>query len=105
MKKYAILFLVFLCLLFNMINVLPVSAATNFKEGIYKLEDFNFSPNNLYSVQNATNTDTSLVLLFDENQLIMQTVVLKPNSPKIALLPLEPNYRLIIVGKGEVIVS
>jgi len=105
MKKYAILFLVFLCLLFNMINILPVYAATNFKEGIYKLEDFNFSPNNSYSVQNATNSDTSLVLLFDENQLIIQTVVLKPNSPKIALLPLEPNYRLIIVGKGEVIVS
>ena len=105
MKKYTILFLIFLCLLFNMISVIPVSAATNFKEGIYKLEDFSFSPNNLYSVQNATNTDTSLVLLFDENQLIIQTVVLKPNSPKIALLPLLPNYRLIIIGKGQVIVS
>ena len=105
MKKYAILFLVFLCLLFNTINVLPVSAATNFKEGIYKLEDFNFSPNNLYSVQNATNSDTSLVLLFDDNQLIIQTVVLKPNSPKIALLPLAPNYRLIIIGNGQVTVS
>ena len=105
MKKYAILFLVFLCLLFNTINVLPVSAATNFNEGIYKLEDFSFSPNNLYSVQNATNSDTSLVLLFDDNQLIIQTVVLKPNSPKIALLPLVSNYRLIIIGTGQVIVS
>ena len=105
MKKFTVLFLIFLCLSFNMISVTPVAAATNFKEGIYKLDDFSFSPNNLYSVENATNTDTSLVLLFDENQLIIQTVVLKPNSPKIALLPLAPNYRLIIIGNGQVIVS
>ena len=105
MKKFTISFLLFLCLSFNIISVSPVAAATNFKEGIYKLEDFNFSPNNIYSVQNATSTDTSLVPLFDENQLAIQTVALKPNSPKILLLPLEPNYRLIIIGKGEVIVS
>ena len=105
MKKFTVSFLLFLCLSFNMISVTPVAATTNFKEGIYKLENFSFSPNNLYSVQNATTTDTSLVLIFDENQLVIQTVALKPNSPKIALLPLEPNYKLVIMGKGEVIVS
>ncbi|SHK52230.1 hypothetical protein SAMN02745163_03955 [Clostridium cavendishii DSM 21758] len=105
MKKLIISFLIFLCLSLNIIRVIPVYALTSFKEGIYKLEDFNFSPDNLYSVQNATTTDTSLVLLFDENQLIIQTIALKPNSPKIALLPLKPNYRLVILGQGRVIIS
>ena len=104
MKKFTVFFLILLCLSFNMISV-TLADESSFKEGIYKLEDFNFSPNNLYSVENATNTDTSLVLLFDDNQLIIQTVALKPNSPKIALLPLQPNYRLVIIGKGNVIIS
>jgi len=43
MKKYTILFLIFLCLLFNMISVTPVFADTSFKEGVYKATDFNFN--------------------------------------------------------------
>ena len=104
MKKYTVLFLIFLSLSFNIISVTPAFAVTSFKEGIYKLEDFKFSPNNLYNVENATKTDTALVLIFDENQLIIQTVALKPNAPKVALLPLQPNYRLVIIGSGQVII-
>jgi hypothetical protein len=105
MKKYIVLFLISLCLSFSIISVTPAFAVTSFKEGVYKLENFNFSPDNLYSVENVNKTDTALVLIFDENQLIIQTVALKPNTPKVALLPLQPNYRLVIIGKGQVIVS
>jgi len=88
MKKFTLLFLVFLCLSFNIVSV-ALAAETSFNEGIYKLSDFNFSPDNLYSIENATKTDTSLVLIYDENQLIIQSIALKPDSPKIAPITFE----------------
>ena len=105
MKKYTILFLIFLCLLFNMISVTPVFAATSFKEGVYKAADFNFSQDNVYNVQNISSDHSVYVLLYDENQLGIQSIRLEPNSAKYNLRPLKPNYRIVIVGNGEVFIG
>jgi hypothetical protein len=105
MKKYTILFLICLCLLFNMISVAPVFAATNFKEGVYKAADFKFSADNLYYIQNDSSSDNVFVLLFDENQLQIQSIRLGPKSLKYNLLPLKPDYRIVIVGNGNVFIS
>jgi len=105
MKKFTILLSILLCLSFNIIRVTPLAAATSFKEGVYNAVDFNFTPNNEYKIQNISPDSNVYVLLFDENQLAIQTFRLDPNSGSYNLLPLKPSYRIVIVGNGEVSIS
>ena len=105
MKKFTIIFLILVCLLFNMIMIIPAFAANIFKEGIYKVSDFNFSSENLYSIQNISSTDSVYVLIFDENQLQMQSIRLVSKSANYNLVPLKPSYRVVVVGKGEVFID
>jgi hypothetical protein len=88
-----------------MITIIPAFAANVFKEGVYKAADFNFSPDNTYFVQNVSDKDSVHVFLFDENQLEIQSIRLEPQSKKYNLLPLKPNYRIAIVGNGNVFIA
>ncbi|AQR94483.1 hypothetical protein [Clostridium saccharoperbutylacetonicum] len=103
MKKFLLMFLITIFLLFNL--TCSIFAANIFKEGIYKAADFNFSQENTYSVQNVSPEDSVYILLFDENQLQLQSIRLAPQSGKYNLLPLKPDYRIAIVGKGDVFIG
>jgi hypothetical protein len=103
MKKFSLMFLITIFLLFNL--TYSTFAANIFKEGIYKAADFNFSQENTYSVQNVSPKDSVYILLFDENQLQLQSIRLSPQSGKYNLLPLKPDYRIAIVGKGDVFID
>lgn len=103
MKKFILLFSISLLLLFNL--TIYAFAANIFKEGVYKASDFNFSSANTYIVQNVSPKDSVYILLFDENQLQLQSIRLDPQSDKYNLLPLKPDYRIVIVGKGEVFID
>lgn len=103
MKKSILLFLISMFLLFNL--TLSTFAANIFKEGVYKAADFNFSSENTYSVQNVSKKDSVYILLFDENQLQLQSIRLDPQSGKYNLLPLKPDYRIAIIGNGDVFID
>ncbi|ABR33081.1 hypothetical protein [Clostridium beijerinckii] len=103
MKKFILIFLISIFLLFNL--TFSTFAANIFKEGIYKAADFNFSAENTYSVQNVSQKDSVYILLYDENQLQIQAIRLAPKSGKYNLLPLKPDYRIAIVGNGEVFID
>lgn len=107
MRKFfcRLLFFLFLFLLFNIIRVTPVFANNLFKEGIYSLSDFNSSVNNIYSVQNISSDNIAYLLVFDENQVPLQTIKLEPKSSKYTLVPLSSDYKIVIVGNGEVFIS
>ena len=105
MKKFTIVFLILVCLLFNMIMIIPAFAANVFKEGIYKSADFNFSSENTYTVQNISSSDSVYIIIFDINQLQMQSIRLTPKSASYNLVPLKPSYRVVVVGKGEVFID
>lgn len=105
MKKIVTIFLVLLGLFFNAMIMPTVLADNLFNEGVYKSEDFNFSPNNAYTIQNVSSTDSVYIILFDENQLGIQAMRLEPKSGKYNLLPLKPDYRIVIVGNGQVYIS
>ncbi|AGX44215.1 hypothetical protein [Clostridium saccharobutylicum] len=105
MKKFITSLLILIYLLFNII-VPTYAAATNiFKEGVYKTNDFNLTDNKNYAVQNTSSKDGIYVLIFDENQIGLQYVRLKPNSDKFNLVPLKNNYRIVILGDGEAFIS
>lgn len=101
MKKFRVLLLILFFLSFN----IYASAVNIFKEGVYKTADFNFSPTNRYTVQNISPNDSVFLFLFDENQLGIQSIRLDPKSEKYNLLPLKPEYRIVIVGNGEIFLS
>jgi len=105
MKKFTISFLILLCLSFNMITLIPFAIGNIFKEGFYKASDFNLSSTSNYNIQNVSATDGVYVMVFDKNKSLYQSVRMEPNSPKYQLLSIDPDFRIVIVGKGEVFIS
>ena len=104
MKKFFISLLVLLFLSFNMITLIPLAIGNVFKEGFYKPSDFNLSSKGTYTVQNVSSTDNVYVLVFDKTHSLYQSIRMEPNSPKY-VLSFDPDFRIAIVGKGEVFFS
>jgi hypothetical protein len=107
MKKFAVLFLIFLCLSFNFFGVttFAVSSTNVLKEGVYTLSDLNISPDNLYDITNLSSTEDAYILIFDENYVIMQSLRLSPSIKSFNLVPLKPSYKLVLLGKTEVYIA
>ena len=106
MRKFIIVFLVFLCLSFNIIGLKPAFAAANvFKQGIYTLSDFNVSDTGIYTIQNVSTTEGMYLFIFDANQVTLASLRLVPSIQKFDTIPIKPNYTILIVGKGEVYIS
>ncbi|MBL4930807.1 hypothetical protein [Clostridium paridis] len=106
MKKICTLIISILFISLIFLKTTPVSAITTntFKEGVYKVSDFNFSPNNIYYVQNVS-SKSIYIAIYDENQHRIQCIQLEPNSDKYKLTPLKETYKLMIVGDGMVYIS
>lgn len=105
MRKGIILFLISFLLSFNMLIVTSVAQTTTLKEGFYTVTELNFSPDKDYTIQNISFADRVQVFIFDDNQIVMQTIRLRPQSPKYDLQHLESNYKILIVGDGDVVIS
>ncbi len=102
MKKFIVSFLVFLCFTFIAIELKPAFAISNvFKEGIYKVSDFNPSKDGIYEFSNVSQTDTIFMIIMDENNTVHHTILLQPNSEKHITVPILPSYRVVLLGKGE----
>lgn len=105
MKKFTSVFLISLFLSFNMFIVTSVAETKVLKEGFYKATDLNFSPNRVYVIQNISQNNAVFMLIFDGNQNLQQSIRLKPQLQKFKLIPIQPNYRFVIAGNGEVSIS
>ena len=77
-----------------------VHANNLFKEGIYTVSDFNPPISNKYIVQNSI-----LIQVFNNDLLLLQSIKLTPNSEKYNLIELLPDYKIIIIGNGELFIS
>ena len=105
MKKFTILFLILLCLSFNMIIIAPLAQISGIKEGLYKTSDLQLTPNKIYQMQNISSNDSVFVLILNENNVVEQSFRLQTKSPKYSLFPLKPDYKILIVGNGDVSIS
>jgi len=95
MKKFTILFVVLLCLLFNTVFIAPLAQIGGIKEGLYKT----------YKMQNLSSDDSVFVLIFNENNVVQQSLRLEAQSSKYDLFPLKPDYKILIVDNGDVSIS
>lgn len=105
MRKFTILFIVSLFLSFNVFTIASLAETNILKEGLYIVNNLKFSPNEIYTIENDSFSDRVQVIIFDENQTIIQSLRLRPQAPKYELQPLQPDYRIAIIGDGEVVIS
>ena len=106
MKKL-VTFLIFLCVSFNIWGTTSHAApiTNTFKQGIYSASVLNLEPNKIYTVQNTSKELPMHVTLYDDHEVILQYLRLEPGSVKQNLLPMKPNYNIIVFGKGDVFIS
>lgn len=108
MKRFTVIFLIFLCLSFSVIRSIPAFAAGNiFTEGIYKLSDFNVSDTAtaILTIENISKTEGMYLYVLDANQVVMESLRLVPSIQKLDVVPIKPDYVILIVGKGQVYFS
>lgn len=77
-------------------------AVNVFTEGVYKVADLNFSKDNQYMVQNVSKDKTAYLQVFDENQVLVQSIRFNTDSEKFNLVKITPKYRIVIVGEGSI---
>lgn len=104
MKKFISILLISLSLSFCIFTQ-SAYAVNIFNEGVYQASDFNLSSESKYMVQNVSKANSVYLQVFDENQILLQSIRLSPESDEYNLLYLKPNYRIVIVGKGNVYIS
>ncbi|GAA0077033.1 hypothetical protein UT300005_14110 [Clostridium sp. CTA-5] len=106
MKKFTILFLIFLCLFSNTIGLKPAFSVSNtFKQGIYNLSDFEIASGNIYTVSNISKTNSVRVMIFNKNYIPIQDLQLEPNSSNVDTVPMTSEYTFVVTGGGEVTIT
>lgn len=105
MKRFIAVLSIFLFLSFNMLIVPSFAQPKSLKQGIYKIKDINLSTDTPHYIQNNSPNEYAFIIISDSNQLNYQAVQLEPLSEEYTFQPLDPEYTLIIVGKGEVTIS
>ena len=83
MKKTIIIFLCSLCFSFHMPIISPIVNPEVLKNGFYKIDDLNLSPDTTYTVQNTSFSERIYILIFDSYAEPLQGVRLKPQSSNI----------------------
>lgn len=102
MKRFIVLLLIFLSFTFIPIESKSAFAISNvFTEGIYKVTDFNPSKDGIYEFSNVSQKEKIYMVIMDGNQVIQQSILLQPNSVKHVTVPILPNYRVILLGEGQ----
>jgi len=105
MKKFVTIFSIFLFLSFSMNIVTTVAQPQSFSQGIYNVRDSKFLVDTSYSIQNTSPNDKALLMVIDGNQQIQELIRLEPNSPKYYLKPLQYDFLIVIIGKGQLVFS
>lgn len=97
--------LIFLCFSFIMLMLPTIANAQVLKKGFYKIIDSNLSPDTTYTIENTSFNERIYILVFDSYATPLQGIRLKPQSQKYNLVPLEPGYKFVLIGDGELVIS
>lgn len=106
MKRFIAIFLIFSCLLSTMIGAIPRPTTNVFKEGVYRLSNLENLPiSKIFYVQNVSLDKDAYLIVYDNNFVALQAVKLDPQSAKYNLVPLKSDYRIVLIGDGEIYLS
>lgn len=101
MKKFVFLLSIFMLLSFNL-NSISSLAETNqtFSEGIYSIQDFKLLPNVAYKVKNVAG-GKAFISILNSDLVLEQSIRFEPNSLQYVLNPMQYDYKIVIVGSGQ----
>ena len=87
--------------------IAPNTIDTNvLKEGVYNLIDFGMLMNDrVYKVQNISKDNSSYISIFNGDLIMLQSIKLAPQCIRYTLTPLKSNYKIVILGDGDVYIS
>lgn len=108
MRKFIAIFSVFLFISLSINTIRPMAkdstttsaSAQTYSEGFYSPSDLKLMPNVMYKVRNVSPHGTFMII-FDNNQLIQQSIRLEPNSIQYVLKPMQFNHKIVIIGNGQ----
>jgi len=101
MKKFILIFSVFLFISFVMNTTITIAQPTqNFSEGFYHVETLKLVPNVSYNVRNVS-ASRVLMIIVDGNEVIQQLLRFESNSKQYVMIPLQFDYKIIIIGNGQ----
>lgn len=101
MKKFVLILSIFMLLTFNL-NTISTFAQTKqtFSEGIYTINDLKLLPNVPYRVQNISG-GKSFISILNSDLVLEQSIRFEPNSLQYLLNPMQYDYKIVIVGSGQ----
>jgi len=99
MKKFIIIFSIFLVISFNINTANAATEPRTFTQGLYTVSDAKLLTGINYNVRN-TSTAQSLLLIIDPNESIQELIRLEPNSPKYIIKPLSYGEIIVIIGSA-----
>lgn len=105
MKKFISIILISIFFNFNIAKADPQISSNILKEGIYNVNNIINTLGNVKSVQNVSPDESIYLILLDENETVLQTIKMKPESQKYTLNDLEKNNKLILIGDGVAFLS
>lgn len=106
MKKFIAAFLILLSLLSAMIGAVPRPTTNVFKEGVYRLSNLENLPiSKIFYVQNISLDKEAYIIVYDSNFVALQALKLEAQSVKYNLVPLKSDYRIVLIGDGEIYLS
>lgn len=105
MKKLIPITLICILLNFNIAKANPQVITSILNEGVYNANNITDSLGKITYIQNISANNMLYFAVLDENNSMVQTIKLKPNSHKYMLTDLEPNYKVILLGDGEAFFS
>jgi hypothetical protein len=105
LKKVIIIFLIFFYCSFEIILVPAIASSQTLTKGFYKVKNLKLSPDTAYTVQNSSFNERIYIIIFDSHATPLQGVRLKPQSKKFNLIPLQPDYKVVLIGDGEILIS
>lgn len=105
MRKFFFILSLYFYLSFNLFLVSSMGETTTLKEGLYRAEDLNLSPNKTYTIRNPSNNEYTFIMVFDSNQITQQYIQLIPNSEAYILTTLLPGYQFLVVTNDEIIME
>lgn len=101
MKKFVSMLSILLFLSFTLNTLTVVTANQSFSQGFYFAKDLNLMENVKYTIQNVSPSYDIYLIIFDDLERTQQAVRLEPNSQKHTLLPIKYNYKIVIIGQGQ----
>lgn len=105
MKKFLVILLVLLSVSYIPTNAVIQFAEPPLKEGVYRVNTFTTPLNEINYIENTSKTDDVYFVVFNENDTLIQSIKLPPNSYKHKISPLDPSYRIVVIGKGTILLS